>query len=69
MSPHPSELYSGERLHMSSSEGGGGSLFIAEQKHVGNEGIAVCMRVRVRAHASTCVTDILVSSVSMGHGG
>ena len=29
----------------------------------------VCVRACVWARASTCVTDILVSSVSMGHGG
>lgn len=71
MSPHPSELYSDLRLHMSSSEGGSGSLFMAVQKCGERTDFCTtkCVLACVWAHASTCVTDILVSSVSMGHGG
>ena len=51
------ELYSEERLHMSNSEGGSGSLFMAVKNHAGNEGISVrlCACVWVRACVCMCV--------------
>lgn len=68
------ELYSKEGLHMSKSEEGGGAVFTADQKHL-DTSRDVSKRVCVRAHQHvrerllTRVTDILVSSVSLGQGG
>lgn len=57
---------------MSKSEGGAGSVFTAEQKHMKYKGISApalhacaCVGACIRTH----VTDILVSSVSTGHRG
>lgn len=68
------ELYNNKRLHMSKSAEGGRSVFMAEQKLIENSG-DLSQRVCMHMHwhmwecSLTHMTDILVSSVSMGHRG